>query len=40
MANLWNTSGIPHKGWTLMSVIDIREYGQSADETDYEVCMM
>jgi hypothetical protein len=40
MASLWNTPGIPHKGWTLTNVIDVREDGQSSDETDYEVCMM
>lgn len=36
----WNLVGIPHKGWNLLDVIDIREDGQSEDETDYESCMM
>ena len=40
MANQWNIPGIPHKGWALINVIDVREDGRSADETDYEVCMM
>ncbi len=31
---------MPHKGWTLEGVYDVREEGQSADETDYETCMM
>lgn len=40
MANFWKQHGIPHKGWTLVDVIDVREDGQSAWETDYETCMM
>ncbi len=40
MANFWNIPGVPHKGWILMDVIDVREEGQSEEETDYEVCMM
>ena len=40
MANYWNQHSIPHKGWTLLDVIDIREDGASEDETDYESCMM
>lgn len=38
--NFWNTPGVPHKGWQLESVYDIREEGQSVDETDYKTCMM
>lgn len=40
MANLWNQEGIPHKGWHLEDVIDVREEGQSEWETEYETCMM
>jgi len=31
---------MPHKGWRLIDVIDIREDGQSECETGYESCMM
>lgn len=37
---MWKQKGIPHKGWTLEDVIDIRENGQDEWETDYETCMM
>lgn len=40
MANYWKQQGIPHKGWTLVDVIDVREDGQAELETDYETCMM
>lgn len=40
MSNHWNQPGIPHKGWRLLDVIDIREDGQPVEETDYETCMM
>lgn len=40
MANHWKQQGIPHKGWTLVNVIDVREDGQAEWETDYETCMM
>jgi hypothetical protein len=40
MSNFWNIPGIPHRGWNLVDVIDVREDGQSEDETDYETCMM
>ena len=40
MTNLWKQQGIPHKGWTLVYVYDVREDGQSANETSYETCMM
>lgn len=40
MSNYWNQPGIPHKGWLLIDVIDVREEGQAAEETDYETCMM
>jgi hypothetical protein len=40
MSNEWNLPNIPHKGWVLEDVIDIREDGKTPDETDYETCMM
>lgn len=40
MSNKWNLPNIPHKGWILQDVIDIREDGQTVEETDYETCMM
>jgi hypothetical protein len=40
MSNRWNIPNIPHKGWILQDVIDVREDGQSVDETEYETCMM
>lgn len=40
MSNYWNISGVPHKGWSLIDVIDVREGGQGEDDTDYETCMM
>lgn len=40
MTNYWKQQGIPHKGWTLVDVIDVREDGQAEWETDYETCMM
>ncbi|MEP7144796.1 MAG: hypothetical protein ABI707_18070 [Ferruginibacter sp.] len=40
MPNFWNIEGIPHKGWALKAVYDVREGGQSEDETAYETCMM
>lgn len=40
MANYWRQEGIPHKGWTLVDVIDVREDGRPESETDYETCMM
>ncbi len=40
MANFWRQHGVPHKGWTLVDVIDVREEGQPESETDYETCMM
>jgi hypothetical protein len=40
MTNLWKQKDIPHKGWTLVDVIDVREDNQPEDETEYESCMM
>lgn len=38
--NLWNTAGIPHKGWWCVEVIDLRADGTPSEETDYAVCQM
>lgn len=38
--NYWTTPGIPHKGWSLIDVEDIRDEGQPEWETNYETCMM
>lgn len=40
MSNHWRQKDIPHKGWTLTDVIDVREDGQAEYDTDYETCMM
>ena len=40
MSNHWKQQGIPHKGWQLQDVIDVREDGQTEWETNYETCMM
>lgn len=40
MSNHWKHQGIPHKGWQLQDVIDVREDGQTEWETNYETCMM
>lgn len=40
MTNHWKQTGIPHKGWNLIDVIDVRNDGESEDETQYETCMM
>jgi hypothetical protein len=40
MTNYWKHLGIPQKGWMLVDVVDIREDGQTACETEYETCMM
>ena len=40
MANYWKQQGIPHKGWSLVDVIDVREDGQAEWETEYKTCMM
>jgi hypothetical protein len=31
---------VPHKGWILVDVIDVRDDGRPVEETDYETCMM
>ncbi|WP_071147133.1 hypothetical protein [Bacteroides ihuae] len=40
MVNRWKLKDIPHKGWILENVYDVRKDGQSKDETIYENCMM
>ena len=40
MPNYWKIPGVPHKGWRLIDVEDIREDGQSELDTNYECCMM
>jgi hypothetical protein len=40
MSYRWNHTDIPQKGWTLVDVEDIREDGQTEDDTPYEECMM
>ena len=40
MTNFWNEPGVPHKGWTLLSVIDLAEDGASYWNGEYETCMM
>ena len=40
MTNFWKQPGVPHKGWSLIDVIDIRDYGQGEEDTEYETCMM
>lgn len=40
MANYWKLEGIPHKGWTYVDIIDVREDGRYEWETEYETCMM
>jgi hypothetical protein len=40
MANFWNQSGVPHKGWTLENVFDLGEDYDSPDDIPYETCMM
>ena len=38
--NRWDQSGVPHKGWHCVDVVDLRADGESADETDYATCQM
>ena len=38
--NRWGQSGVPHKGWHCVDVVDLRADGESADETDYATCQM
>lgn len=40
MNNLWDNSGVPHKGWTLVDVQDLREDGTSPEDTAYATCEM
>ena len=36
----WDQSGVPHKGWDCVDVVDLRADGGPADETDYATCQM
>jgi|WetSurMetagenome_2_1015567.scaffolds.fasta_scaffold301272_1 hypothetical protein len=38
--NLWDQNNIPHSGWTLVEVEDLRGFGESEEETSYGVCEM
>lgn len=40
MSFQWSKNNIPHKGWVLIDVYDVREEGQSVAKTSYEQCMM
>lgn len=40
MSFRWDQKDLPHKGWELIDVIDIREDGISAEDTNYETCMI
>lgn len=40
MSNFWSIPGIPHKGWNLIDVVDIKEDGHHEDDKNYETCMM
>ncbi len=38
--NLWNQPDVPHKGWTIETVEDVREEAESQSQTEYETCQM
>ncbi len=40
MGNRWKIPVIPHKGWMLEYVFDIREDGHLVHKDEYETCMM
>lgn len=40
MSRIWESPNVPHKGWVLVDVIDVRVDGESVNETAYESCMM
>lgn len=40
MPNYWRIPGVPHVGWRLLDVEDIREDCESESDTNYECCMM
>lgn len=40
MSNLWDTPGVPHKGWKCVNVYDVREDGSTPDEAEYATCEM
>lgn len=37
---LWTQSGVPHRGWQCVDVIDLRPTGQSVEDTMYAACEM
>jgi len=40
MSNLWDKPGVPHKGWHLAGVRDLREDGADVEDTNYATCEM
>lgn len=38
--SLWSQSGVPHRGWQCIDVIDLRPHGQRAEDTVYAACEM
>jgi len=40
IGNQWSSSGVPHKGWTCIDVIDLRANGEQPEDTDYATCQM
>lgn len=40
MNGFWDNPRVPQKGWRCESVYDVRQEGDSPDETDYKTCQM
>ena len=40
MAHLWNQSGVPHRGWRCVDVIDLRPNDEPVESVDYATCEM
>ena len=38
--NLWNKPGVPHRGWKLLDVVDLRAGCEAIEEPEYAVCQM
>lgn len=36
----WDRPGVPHKGWTEVGCIDIREDAFDDEDIEYEICEM
>ena len=36
----WDQSGVSHKGWHCLDVVDFRVDGEPADDTDYATYQM